>query len=204
MDIFLVLIPGAFDSPDCTLLAERLRADLHVGPDSRDANQVHRWFHQLAADARQRMTPPDVPHIGAGMVRYHEDSKRTRFVLLGDRQGADLIARQYFQFFGDLEPDAIVLLAPHAPAIHLNNITCPYLTVHGAHEWQRDSFLASRITEAVSHHQYRYGDTTVSRVIEAPDDLGGARLDPGVEDEVVDWVNHALKVGHRPQERMPA
>lgn len=178
----LVLIPGSRQTPDASHLAQRLGASFHVGPDCTDEAAVHSWFRELAVRLSAHSGP---------------------WVLVGYSQGADLLARHYYQFFGVRSPDAIVLLSPHASTIHLNNITCPYFIVHSEGEWAENEALRQKHESAILHHQYRYGDPTELVTLPVSPDLGGARLDRRVEEQVTGWLHRSLRVGRRPQERMP-
>lgn len=185
----LVLIPGFFETPDVSTLALRVGAQLRTGPDCKDAAAVHAWYREVAANSA---------------ARSNRDNRES-WILVGFAEGADLIARHYYQFFGARQPDAIVLLSPRAASIHLNNITCPYLAVHGEGEWAQDAMLRQRISEAVSHHQYRYGDATEHKVALGLDrSLGGHLLDPILEDDLIEWIRLALRTSPRPQEELPA
>ncbi len=124
-------------------------------------------------------------------------------VLVGMREEADLIARAYYDFFGVRSPGAAILLAPSAKVIHLNNLTCPYLLLHGTGDPTFHSMPYHRFLDAIHHHQIRYGDQTASRLIPGTDqEMGDESLSPLVLEEIRDWVPTLLREGtRRPQER---
>lgn len=87
-------------------------------------------------------------------------------VLYGVGDGADTIAREYYQRFVLEEPLAAVLVFPSVGALELNQLTCPYLVIQFA-----DQTNADELGRAVLHHQMRYGDGTDRLVVAARDHL---------------------------------
>ncbi len=126
---------------------------------------------------------------------------RDRVTLLGFRDSADLIEREYYYFYPVNPMIAAVLLAPTVGNFHLNNLTCPFLVLHG----EADPIFNSRPPEvfesAVYRHLMRYGD--LSACYRFPS-LGKTLGEPEFADEVifqiVEWLKPAVREGHRPQE----
>jgi pimeloyl-ACP methyl ester carboxylesterase len=125
-----------------------------------------------------------------------------RVALLGIAFGADVIAKHYYDFYAVCRPQAAALLSPSVQPIFLNNITCPYLVLHG----QRDPLFRimpyEKIKEAVFHHQMRYGDSTVNlRYIGLGRELGRQNMiSTEVIKQTVTWLETAILEGLRPQE----
>jgi hypothetical protein len=109
--------------------------------------------------------------------------------LIGFEDGADQIARDYYDFYRIRFPRAAVLVRPSVSALHLNNLTCPYLVLHARGEG------STRIEEAVAHHLSRYGDLTRSHELRDGEDI------EAIQSEIADWLPGAMKEGLRPQER---
>ena len=181
--LVLVVIPGSLRSPDCTHLAQRLGAIYHCAPPLLNDENILAWYERTVAQSPQ--------------------ARRLRWILIGLGAGADTVAREYYRFFSVKSPEAMVLLEPRARTIHLNLITCPYLIAHEDRAWFADPVLRGRTLEAVHHHQARYGDATEHRVVESSEEAGvleSERLDPRVEDAIVDWLEKDLRLGRRSQE----
>lgn len=124
-------------------------------------------------------------------------------VLVGFRDGADLIAKHYYDFFSRQSPGAAILLSPTASNLYLNNLTCPYLMLHGTGDSLFHTTPYSRFLDAIHHHQQRYGDGSVARLVPQMDkELGDQTLSPLVLEEIGRWIKSELKAGmRRPQER---
>jgi pimeloyl-ACP methyl ester carboxylesterase len=129
---------------------------------------------------------------------------RDHVVLLGMRIGADELARNFYTYYEVQFPRAIVLLEPSVQTVDLNNITCPYLVIHGTPQgFARGSGASLHANQdgAVHHHQMRYGDATASYDIPfqaaAPESRSIARE---VVSEVVGWLHSGAIAGLRPQE----
>jgi hypothetical protein len=157
----------------------------------------------------------EVPSVGltlAELLEAYEKSVEANHVLhqhtifVGMREGADLFARHYYDFFRTRSPGAAILLATGAKVIHLNNLTCPYLVVHGVGDPTFLSVPQQRFQDAVHHHQMRYGDRTQAYLIPNTDrEMGDLTVSPLLLDEIQDWVRAVLRDGsRRPQERSAA
>jgi predicted esterase len=136
----------------------------------------------------------------------HPEIDPERTILVGVTDGADRIAKHYYDYFRVQSPSAAVLLSPTVFAIHLNNLTCPYLLVHGSQDPMFSEGGYERVESAVHHHEMRYGDVTDARLIWGVGrELGNAELDPAVLREIRNWVG-ALRFARtfRPQEPVAA
>ena len=132
-------------------------------------------------------------------------TNNTRLVLIGTSLSADALAKGFYRFYSVCKPMALILLSPRVLPIHLNNITCPYLVLHGDCEEWLLTHPYERIEQAVMHHQIRYGDLTTSYRVP-----GTARLMAGVsevEDRVTAKITHWLRgvgVEHMRHHQEPA
>lgn len=131
----------------------------------------------------------------------HRFSKEAPVALVGVAEGADLIAKEFYSFYRVRFPHAAVLISAAVTPLHLNNLTCPYLLLHGGGDPLFKWSPYSRFEEAVHHHQYRFGDRTSHVLIEnLGRELGEPYLDPRVTSRVADWLAPAIREGLRPQE----
>jgi hypothetical protein len=137
-----------------------------------------------------------------GMSALYEESLRDErvsaelSVLVGAEEGADGLARSFYELLRAQPPFALVLLSPSTLTTpgDLNLITCPYFVVHGLSDAYVDEMPYERLKEAIHHHQSRFGDSTtellvprLGRRLAGPD----GRLDPRVVEEVINWLGHA-------------
>lgn len=144
--------------------------------------------------------------VAALLARAIESPRlyRAHLVLLGIAEGADLIAREYYQLYKVRFPHAAVLLSPSVFAFHLNNLTCPYLVLHGRDDSFYEPAAYGRVIGAVHHHQMRFGDRTAHHLYRhLGKTLGGNRLSREVLSGIVNWLNDASYEGLRPQEPPP-
>lgn len=118
---------------------------------------------------------------------------RDLVALIGVEEGADLIAKSYYDFYRIQFPRAAVLFNPSVTALHLNNLTCPYLLIQGD-SVPEEHLRAAK--EAVAHHLGRYGDLTQHLRV------NGSALGPDSIRVVSEWLPRAMLEGLRPQERM--
>lgn len=144
-------------------------------------------------------------HLKTALGDNRIDSRRVSLIGIGD--GADLIARHYYSLYPVQFPRAALLLSASVSALYLNNLTCPFLLIHGEKDAMLESLPYSQFKDAVHHHQYRYGDLTGLAWYEG---LGHDLVDPArgkLSDEVVrrsvKWLEHACVEGLRPQEPEP-
>jgi predicted esterase len=134
------------------------------------------------------------------IFEYYEKAQTTpgidasRTLLLGVCEGADLIARTYYDFLLPEPPAAAILLSPTVRPIHLNNLTCPYLVIHGADDPQFRFMSYQKVKDAVRHHQMRYGDSTTSYLLPSlGSELGSPKMDERVLKQVTYWVRSLRK-----------
>lgn len=121
------------------------------------------------------------------------DIDRNRVTLLGSREGADLIAKNYFRFYSVAPPSAIALLSTRAAVHDLNNIACPYLVLHGALDPFFQTTPYKRFEDAIFHHQMRYGDGSANLLLpRVGRDLGGRQLDLRVIEAVLQWIDRVI------------
>ena len=89
----------------------------------------------------------------------------------------------------------MVLFSPTTQILFLNNITCPYLMLHGENDPIFKSEPHPHFEEAVHHHQMRYGDLTSYHVLPNLDQHLG-NFDPCVEEKVSHWLRGIEKHRH--------
>jgi hypothetical protein len=98
-------------------------------------------------------------------------------------QAAVKLARGYYAFYKINPPHAVVLLFSdsHIPVNNadLNLFTCPYLLIHGEKN--------SKISQAILHHQMRYGDPTQEEILEK---------EKKIVDETLEWLERITDLGY--------
>ena len=111
------------------------------------------------------------------------------FIGFGD--GANLLAKNYYDLFNVHPFRAAVLVSSSVQPIHLNNFTCPYFLVHGMNDPLFTTLPYSKLQEAVHHHQARYGDPTTQvalpetgREVAEKDHFHSDAIE-----QIVDWVS---------------
>jgi hypothetical protein len=115
-------------------------------------------------------------------------SKFDQLVMIGFGDGADQFVKNYYEFYRVYRPTAAVLMGTTAKVIELNNLTCPYLLIHGMEDSIFSSYPQELFGEAVHHHQMRYGDATTHLVVpRLSKELGENALDPEVIHEIIYW-----------------
>ena len=135
------------------------------------------------------------------------------WILIGLGEGADLIAKHYYDFYALKPPLAVILMSPSVQPLHLNNLTCPYLVLHGEHDPVFESVPYSRFEQGVLHHQYRYGDLTrlhwfpflnrQMRNVNRTSPEGREEetdLELQVISEIMGWIGNVLEAPRRKQE----
>jgi len=116
--------------------------------------------------------------------------RRDEVVLIGFAESADWIAKYYYQFYFVHWPRAAILISSHANAFHLNNLTCPYLLLHGVWDPVLQIHLKKEFDTAIWHHQMRYSDPSKHVVFpELGRALGQKELAPEVIEEITDWLD---------------
>ena len=124
-----------------------------------------------------------------------------KIFLLGMEDGADLLAREYYEFYAVAPPMGHVLLSPRVHPIDLNNLTCPYLVLHGQDDPQFQVIPYRQLEGAIHHHRARYGDLTANHWFpHLKQNLGRVYLAEEVVGEIQRWLKQVIKDPSRPQE----
>jgi len=129
----------------------------------------------------------------------------SRIAWVGLNEGADLLAKNFYDLYPVRVPTAVALLSSTVQPIFLNNLPVPYLALHGGLDPLFHYLPHQRIEEAVHHHQMRYGDSTTQYLFRGfGKDLskGDLRyLAPEVKTQLIEWLDHTIfHDGVRPQE----
>jgi hypothetical protein len=123
-------------------------------------------------------------------------------LVLGIGDGADAIAKRWYDLIAIRSIEAAVLLSPTVSALHLNQLNCPYLAIHGSTDPQFRDHPYHRFEAAVHHHQMRFGDQTEHHLVHGlGEGLGDPYLDPRVVRQIGEWlVLRTFESAQRPQE----
>lgn len=127
--------------------------------------------------------------------QFTEHPEHKWICLLGRGESADLFVKDYYSFLSLRPPHTLILLSPTVTALHLNQLSCPYLIIHGECDPLLRTVPHSAFDRAVYHHQMRYGDPTTDFVAPTDDRYltvqreGGKELDPLVIRQIVEWLS---------------
>jgi hypothetical protein len=118
---------------------------------------------------------------------------------IGMGEAADGFAQSYYDYYRVRPPHVAVLLSPTVTAYFLNQLTCPYLVIHGQDDPLFKEISHEVFDEAVFHHQMRYGDPTIDLIKSGLGrELGlerGREIDPRVAEEVLSWLDQVPGLG---------
>ena len=143
--------------------------------------------------------PEVLAHYSAACREERVDSRKG--VLIGIEEGADCLARDYYEVYAVNPPMAEILLSPRVHPIDFNNVTCPYLLLFGQEDPQFKVVPYEQVKASIHHHQSRYGDLTTHFCFpQLRRDLGRVYLSEEVVDEIQAWLKRVLKNPSRPQE----
>jgi hypothetical protein len=139
--------------------------------------------------------------VGAGGQGHGEQKSQFWLGMIGMADASDDLERSYYEYFKIWPPSALVLLSPSVSPFYLNEITCPYLILHG----QRDPLFAvvspTTFAKAVYHHQMRYGDPTKDHLERGLDrNLSVSpegQLDEAVGVEIINWLEQVQRFAKR-------
>lgn len=132
---------------------------------------------------------------------FTESPEHKWICLLGRGESADFFAKEYYSFLHLRPPHTIILLSPTVTAYHLNQLSCPYLIIHGECDPLLRTVPHSAFDRAIYHHQMRYGDPTTDFVAPADDRYltvqraDRKELDPLVIRQIIEWLSLTPDLG---------